>query len=90
MSNVPTPEDPLAALVPILGHATESIPSLPVLQASFQDDPTIDCLLRLVTGQFPLRPLRGSISYASDRAMYHGLKRSRLDPRSGLTLAWPG
>jgi hypothetical protein len=52
VSNVPTPEDPLMALIPVLGYTTESIPSLPVLQASFQDDPTIENLdLKLVEFQ---------------------------------------
>jgi hypothetical protein len=57
-------EDPFAALIPVLGYSTESIKSLLVLQASFQDNPTIDCLLRLVTAQFPLNLKQGMVARA--------------------------
>lgn len=61
VSHMLTPQDPLAALVPVLSYIAESIASLPVLQASFQGDPTIDCLLRLITSQYPLNQKQGMV-----------------------------
>ena len=56
-----TPQDPHAALVPVLDYPTESIASLPVLQASFQGDPTIGSLLGLITSQYPLNQKQGMV-----------------------------
>jgi hypothetical protein len=59
-----TPHDSLAALVPVLGYSAESMASLPVLQASFQGDPTIDSLLGLITSQYPLNQKQGMVARA--------------------------
>jgi hypothetical protein len=45
---------PEAALVPVLGYSTESVVSLQYLQASFQADSSLENLLALITGQYPL------------------------------------
>jgi hypothetical protein len=56
-----TPQDPHAALVPVLDYPTKSIASLPILQASFQGDPTIGSLLGLITSQYPLNQKQGMV-----------------------------
>ena len=61
VSHMLTPQDPLAALVPVLGYIAKSIASLLVLQASFQGDPTIDCLLCLITSQYLLNQKQGIV-----------------------------
>jgi hypothetical protein len=90
VSNVPTPEDPLVALFPVLGYTTESIPSLPVLQASFQDDPTIDCLLRLVNSQFPLNRKQGMVARALFLRILHPIPIKCVDDQFLLYLGGVG
>ena len=65
-----TPQDPHAALVPVVGYPTESIASLPVLQASFQSDPMVDSLLGLITSHYPLNQKQTMVVRASFSAFY--------------------
>jgi hypothetical protein len=60
-SQILTPQNPYAALIPVLGHPTQSIDSLPVLQALFQGDPTVGSLLGLVTRHYPLNKKQGMV-----------------------------
>lgn len=50
-----------AALIPVLGYSIQSVVSLQYLQSSFQTDPSIENLLALITGQYPLNQKQGMI-----------------------------
>jgi hypothetical protein len=90
VSNTADPEDPFAALIPVLGYSTECIASLPVLQASFQDNPTIDCLLCLLTGQFPLNLKQGMVVKALFRRILCPIPIKSVDDQFLLYLGGVG
>jgi hypothetical protein len=62
------------SLVPVLGYSTQSMASLQYLQSSFQADPSVENLLALITGQYPLNQKQGMVIKALFLRILHPIR----------------